>query len=219
VAGTGSQKPYLFNADNVARNAPEAWHSPGTVVDGSYDAMDRRARAACAAAGPGPAWLQGVAEPVCLAEPPSELGFVAAAPALQALAERLAGREVWLVHPWSLRAPAPDAADAVILGVCVAEQHAAWPWPAARWRWVAAAMDEVAPQRVFAAAGMLASLLAGAARVRSVDDPHVNRWLHPLARLDPAPALFPPVTRRCDSFTQWWRRATEGRYRASELLE
>jgi deoxyribodipyrimidine photo-lyase len=28
VAGTGSSKPYLFNADNVARYAPAPWHSP-----------------------------------------------------------------------------------------------------------------------------------------------------------------------------------------------
>ena len=29
VAGTGSRKPYLFNADNVARYAPTEWHSTG----------------------------------------------------------------------------------------------------------------------------------------------------------------------------------------------
>ena len=33
VAGTGSRKPYLFNADNVARYAPASWHSPGSVID------------------------------------------------------------------------------------------------------------------------------------------------------------------------------------------
>ena len=33
VAGTGSRKPYLFNAGNVARYAPAAWHSPGSVID------------------------------------------------------------------------------------------------------------------------------------------------------------------------------------------
>ncbi|MGC8035725.1 FAD-binding domain-containing protein, partial [Salmonella enterica] len=30
VAGTGSHKPYLFNAENVAKYAPAEWHSPGT---------------------------------------------------------------------------------------------------------------------------------------------------------------------------------------------
>jgi len=35
VAGTGSSKLYIFNADNVARYAPASWHSPGTVIDTS----------------------------------------------------------------------------------------------------------------------------------------------------------------------------------------
>ena len=48
VAGTGSHKPYLFNADNVARYAPAHWHSPGSVIDQSYEALDRIARGACA---------------------------------------------------------------------------------------------------------------------------------------------------------------------------
>jgi deoxyribodipyrimidine photo-lyase len=32
VAGTGSSKPYLFNADNVAKYAPASWHSAGTAI-------------------------------------------------------------------------------------------------------------------------------------------------------------------------------------------
>ena len=37
VAGTGSNKPYLFNAENVARYAPDSWHSPGSAVDTTYE--------------------------------------------------------------------------------------------------------------------------------------------------------------------------------------
>lgn len=44
VAGTGSHKPYLFNAGNVARYAPPSWHSPGTIIDTSYDALDAVSR-------------------------------------------------------------------------------------------------------------------------------------------------------------------------------
>jgi hypothetical protein len=29
---TGSSKPYLFNADNVAKYAPASWHSAGTAI-------------------------------------------------------------------------------------------------------------------------------------------------------------------------------------------
>jgi len=40
VAGTGSHKPYLFNAENVARFAPSAWHSSGSVIDSTYEKLD-----------------------------------------------------------------------------------------------------------------------------------------------------------------------------------
>jgi deoxyribodipyrimidine photo-lyase len=46
VAGTSSTKPYLFNADNVAKYAPAQWHSRGTVIDAGYEEMDRIARSA-----------------------------------------------------------------------------------------------------------------------------------------------------------------------------
>jgi deoxyribodipyrimidine photo-lyase len=134
-------------------------------------------------------------------------------------AERVRGREVWLVHPWALRAPPPDLADdAVIVGVYLREHHEAWPWSATRWRWVDEAMGAIAPHRWVADAARLRSALAGAACVRSVDDPHLCGRLDPIARLDPAPALFPVVTRPCSSFSQWWRRATQGLARAEELV-
>ena len=44
VAGTGSSKPYLFNAENVAKYTPTDWHSPGTVIDTSYETLDKPAR-------------------------------------------------------------------------------------------------------------------------------------------------------------------------------
>src|SRR5512139_1687054 len=44
VAGTGSHKPYLFNAGNVNRYAPSPWHSGGSVIDASYESLDRLAR-------------------------------------------------------------------------------------------------------------------------------------------------------------------------------
>jgi deoxyribodipyrimidine photo-lyase len=44
VAGTGSHKPYLFNAENVSRYAPLAWHSAGSVIDTTYEELDHLAR-------------------------------------------------------------------------------------------------------------------------------------------------------------------------------
>ena len=214
VAGTGSAKPYLFNADNVARHAPARWHSPGSVVDQPYEALERIARGAQAVASG--ACGAGVPEPALLGAPPEGLGV--RAPAVDT-AERLRGREVWLVHPWALRAPpAGLPAHTVVIGVYAREQHAAWPWPEARWRWVDAAMAALAPERWWCDADGLAAALAGAARVRSVDDPHLTRWLLRSAQLDAPAALFPPVERRCESFSQWWSRTTRSLQQAVDLL-
>jgi len=221
VAGTGSHKPYLFNAENVARFAPEAWHSPGTVIDRSYAALDAIARGAdlphAAMAAPRTAiGGTGVPEPSLHDAPPSELGVDRPDPVVQA--QRLAGRTVWLVHPWALRAPPADLPDdAVVVGVYLREHHAARPWPEARWRWVDAAMSAVTTERWFVDATRLRAALAGAASVRGVADPHLPEWLGEVAQLDEAPQLFAPVARHCTSFSQWWTRVTRGLSRAEEL--
>ncbi len=220
VAGTGSHKPYLFNAENVARYAPPEWHSAGSVIDRSYEDLDRIACsteavfAACSNdVGSGPALTP---EPPLHKSPPPELRIHVPD---TAETERLKGKHVWLVHPWALRAPPADLPqDTVIIGVYPREHHEAWPWPAARWRWVDEAMAAVAPQRWFVDAPGLATALGGAASVRSVDDPHMTRWLQPVAQLDAAPALFPLVERRCTSFSQWWTRAIRGLRNAEDLL-
>ncbi len=223
IAGTGSHKPYLFNADNVERFAPTQWHSPGSVVDQSYEALDDLAHGRR----PMPAARQlsatltpkdtasSVANPV-LTTPPEGLQVGTAASIHQ---DQIRGREVWLVHPWALRAPPADVpTDAVVMGVYLQQFHAAWPWSETRWRWVDTAMREVTTQRYFIDAADLAACLGGAVRVRSVSDPHITRWLEPFAQLDPEPALFPGVDRRCQSFSQWWTRATRGSRQAGELL-
>lgn len=75
------------------------------------------------------------------------------------------------MHPWALRAPPADGPeDALVIGVYLHEHHVAWPWPEVRWNWVDTAMAAVAPQRWWVDAAGLATALAGAARVRSVDN-------------------------------------------------
>ena len=223
VAGTASHKPYLFNADNVARYAPEAWHSPGSVIDQTYAALDAIARslmpqvtAATSDSAAGTFRCAPVAEPMLYHQPPPALGVVP--PDAQTHAQ-LAGRAVWLVHPWALRPPPPDMpADALVLGVYLHEHHRQWPWPLARWQWVDAAMAQLTPLRWVIDAPALATALAGAASVRSVADPHATRWLEGIAQLDAAPAFFSAVAQPCRSFSQWWTRATRGTASAEDLL-
>jgi deoxyribodipyrimidine photo-lyase len=79
-------------------------------------------------------------------------------------------------------------------------------------------MAAVAPERWYLDSNCLATVLASAAQVRSVSDPHIAQAPPRRVILDPAPALFPLVERRCDSFSQWWTRATRGLKQAAELL-
>jgi len=211
VAGTGSHKPYLFNADNVARYAPASWHSPGSVIDASYEALDRLARQP-AQDSPGTVCSPSAWEPPLRGEPPDDLGTVGADPAL------VNGREVWLVHSWNLGGPSALPPDTLVIGLFVADFHRAWPWTDRRWRFVGTRMAELTPLRWHGDAAAIGAALAGARRVRSVDEPHLAPWLARWAECVAAPALFPPVAGRCDSFSRWWLRATRGLQSAADLL-
>ncbi|HEX5306068.1 MAG TPA: FAD-binding domain-containing protein [Dyella sp.] len=205
VAGTGSHKPYLFNAENVAKYAPRDWHSPGTVIDRSYEAMDRMARHADAAAAAGTRLTDpALDEPPLLAAPPQAAGYGAPE------ASAVAGRDVWLVHPRALRAPPADLPDgAVSVAIAIAEWHARWPWSPGRWAFVAHLQASLATQRWFGDTASLRTALAGARSVHAVDDPHVGHLLRQLRHdiaLRPKPHLFVPVERPCQSFSQWWHR-------------
>ena len=212
VAGSGSHKPYLFNADNVARYAPASWHSPGSVIDTSYEALDRMARQPRREfdAPPG---SRSPLEPRLGSQPPAELGLTVPDSAA------VTGRDVWLVHPWSL-GPTPVAlpAGTVVVGVFLADFHRAWPWSERRWRFVGSRMAELAAARWHGDAAAIGSALTGARSVRSIFEPHLAPWLQSWATCEAAATLFPPVDRRCDSFSQWWARTSRGLHSAADLL-
>lgn len=205
VAGTGSHKPYLFNAENVARYAPWDWHSPGTVIDRSYEALERMARHADAVAAPGSSLVaRPLAEPPLAGVPPDHAGY--AVPD----ARVTAARDVWLVHPWALRAaPADLPKGAVVVAIATAEWHARWPWAPMRWDFVAELQSSLATHRWFADSATLRAALADARSVQALDDPHAGDLLRQLRddiALRPSPRLFAPVDRTCTSFSQWWHR-------------
>ena len=205
VAGTGSVKPYLFNAENVARYAPAPWHSPGTVIDTSYEALDRIARDHAPRMGPRrPAQhAEAVSEPPLLAQPSDQPGLCAPH------GDRVAGRDVWLVHPWSLgELPANLPTDTLVIGLLVSDFHRTWPWSAHRWAFVGARMAELATEVWSADAAHIGAALASARSVRSLDEPHLEPWLARFARCEAPPALFPLIEQRCDSFSKWWTRVS-----------
>jgi deoxyribodipyrimidine photo-lyase len=216
VAGTGSAKPYLFNADNVARYAPPEWHSPGTVIDASYEELDRICRSPRAARAQRHALAEDAPTPI---EP--ALGHRVPAHAGLGLpdAVQVQGRDVWLVHPWALGAlPSDLPPDTVVLGLWLDDFHQTWAWSPARWAFVQTRMAALAPVQWCGGAVQMATALRAARSVRSVDEPHLAPWLPQLAECRAAPGLFPAVDRRCDSFSQWWNRVTRGLQTAADLL-
>ena len=223
IAGTASHKPYLFNADNVARYAGNqpGWPSPGSVIDTDYATLDRWAHgAAPLPLAPGAAAGVGIDEPTLWHRLPPGLQ-PASPPGLQPAGwptpQALAGRTVWLVHPWSLAGPARGLPpDSLCLAVWPAELHARWPWSAARWQFVAAGMAALTGQTLCADSAQLQQALAQAAAVRCTDNGHLPAaW--PAAWRQPAPRLLADPPRRCNSFSQFWRQATRGLDRLPDL--
>ncbi|WP_295953503.1 FAD-binding domain-containing protein [Rhodoferax sp.] len=197
VAGTGSTKPYLFNAENVAKYSPPDWHSPGSAIDTSYAALDAIAHSPRAIAGlPG---TEGLVEPAVSPTPPDVTAPDAAL---------VAGRDVWLVHPWALRLPPDLPAQTLCIGIYLEGFHSTWPWSRLRWSFVGARMAELTTARWHADTATLHQALRGARSVRTVADAHVD--LSAFAQVEPAPLLFAEVARPCTSFSQWWTRTARG---------
>ena len=210
VAGTGSHKPYLFNADNVAKYAPPEWHSPGSAIDLSYEAMHALAHQPQALKPARQAGL-GVAEPALTSEPSFAMS---SSPNPADIAER----DVWLVHPWALGAlPTDLPPNCLRLGWWPMDFHQARPWRPARWAFVGARMAELAPLCWQGQMPDLAAALASARSVQTWGNPHIDRWLPSEVLRRPSPALFGPVDRPCASFSQWWSRTTRGMQDLGEL--
>jgi deoxyribodipyrimidine photo-lyase len=215
VAGTASHKPYLFNAQNVAQFAPAAWHSAGSVVDTDYETLDHIARDASVMCEPAPGRAAagiGVEEPPRL-RLPLELTRLPA-PASQSLV----GRNVRLVHPWSLGDPASEPDGTPCIGIVATDWFAHTPWNALRWAFVLPRLRQLCDVVWVAPAAELAQALRGAACIRGVHDLHLGSAFDTLG-LQVPPSLLPGPTLPCASFSQYWQRSTKGLREASELLE
>ena len=206
VAGTGSHKPYLFNAENVARYAPDSWHSPGSAIDTSYEHLAQMAHEVSdGLPPPNPSTVARLAaiEPALVCDPPSPWHPTAPDASL------VQGRDVWLVHPWSL-GPLPTdlPPDTLVLGITVSDFHQSWPWSPNRWHFVEERMADIATLRWHGEASAFKSALEKASRVRCTSDPHLAHWLKQWARCTTPLALFAPVDHLCHSFSQWWKQVS-----------
>lgn len=198
VAATGSNKPYLFNAESVEKFAPEIWHSRGTSVDVSYELMEILASSQATVAQVRKnelAWD----EPAVFAEPPAELGFV------KPVADDVTGKHVWLVHPWVLaNVPNDLPADVVCVAVAFVEHTHAHPWNALRWRFVGERMAALTPHRWFGSAEDVLAALAAAQSVQTVAHLCLPDLSASHVQVRAAPRLFRHIDKPMDSFSKWW---------------
>ena len=206
VAGTGSHKPYLFNAENVSRYAPLAWHSAGSVIDTTYEELDHVAR------DPFPVSSSSVRadgsainEPQLFTQPPTHLNLSTPN------SNTVSGRDVWLVHPWSLgELPVHLSANTVIVGVYVAEFHLAWPWSEKRWQFVNSRMAELTTELWYGNNSTIVAALESARQVSGFSEAHVSTFFPATMLSEMTPCLFSQLDRRCDSFAKWWKIVSAG---------
>jgi deoxyribodipyrimidine photo-lyase len=197
VAGTFSTKPYLFNADNVARFAPHL-ASPGTALDCDYEALAEIAASNTDVgpqAGRRPA---GVDAPRLLARPPRIL------PPTDF--ERLVrGRAVALLHPWDLSAR--PAADCVI-GVFHQPYHNRFPWSEKRWDFVLKRMVSLCDAVWTGDLAQLGRILERASRVHAreaLQPGYASALSLPPIRLAERRQWLPPAPHDTRSFSAFMR--------------
>lgn len=205
VAGTFSHKPYLFNAENVARYAPADWHSFGTVLDRDYASLDLMAREG-SDCGPEPTQPAGIPAPPLISAPPETVALTPLS-ALRA--------PVYLRQPWDLACEAPPGH--LDLGVFHQSFHQRFPWSAQRWHWVLAALRQQTPNLwIGDLSELLEALPAGTQAQASLNPAYHEALRSKAVELHQAPTLFETPDRLFRSFSQFWRQARWTRSPAPE---
>lgn len=210
VAGTFSSKPYLFNAENVARFAP-ALRSEGTSIDRSYEELEALAASPQAVA-PESVRPLPTREPALLPHPPRQRNE-----------ERiilLRKRKVVLVHPWMIASPLADAPpDALRIGLIHLPAHQARPWNTRRWEFVQAAMRNSCDEMWVGDLRHAQHWLEGVSEVCSqypLDDAYRHALDQSGVRMLGIPAPWPEPELPCASYSAYFRTITR---HAPELME
>ncbi len=215
VAGTGSSKPYLFNATNVTLHAPEPWHSKHTVVDQELDIMDMIARSRATFTQSSNTFAR-IDEPGLFMRPPPGIDLLPAGLA----ADKLIGRDVWWIHPWALtdKLPAAVPADAMQVAACWWEWTQARPWSHARWKFVAGGMHALASHCWFEDAAVLSQHFGKAKSVHVWDHRCLPDWPGVNWVRHSPPRLWPVQEEHCKSFSAWWSKVNRYRLTLPQLL-
>lgn len=200
VAGTWTGKPYLFNADNVARYAPGVDCS-GSVIDATYETLDAMARSDKAALASKPLLVEPIVEPQRFSAPPAPH---------PAIANEATPEPAWLMHPWSLHLPDERAA----IGIINTDFHALYPWSLQRWQFVMTAMQARCARVLAGSTDELTAMLDGKQMAAiSTLNPFYNELLARVAPdVQPAPRAFANPTMLKPSFTSFWNQASREKF-------
>jgi deoxyribodipyrimidine photo-lyase len=243
VAATFASKPYLFNAANVAKFAPErawkAWASSKTAIDLSYEELDTFARNG-ADVGAEPGVHEPVQEPATAGS--DALGFLEkkgliavikyGPSAIEFIVNRLQQRgdcEVELIHPWALAAPpsmprnAVDNQRSLRIGIIQTAMHSAHPWSERRWRFVLTRMREMCDCIWIGDGADLANIPGWPSKARGF----ATHTLHAsyrdalprLAQMRPEPKLFTNPQKLCNSFSRFYETVQREQRDFSKLLQ
>lgn len=196
VAATFSNKPYLFNAENVAKFASEKWHCAGTPIDTSYETLEHIARNQLELARS--TTTSGLHEPALLHAPKLS----------NALIQVPAGARIKLIHPWMLE-DAPY--DGLRIGCIHLPFHARFPWSQQRWDFVLSRMQSMTDMIYVGELNDLCKNLTHASALESVAtlNPEYQEALtRHCSHLDPTPLYFAELPVPCRSFSAFWSKCT-----------
>ena len=210
VAGTFSAKPYLFNAENVARFAPDL-ASRGSAIDASYEALEQIARSSTdvGAEPRKPKFMASdpTPQPALFANP-LEIAEIAATANFVTQLALEAQTPVRLIHPWMLADHPPNEPQSAI-GIIHLPFHTQFPWSAARWAFVITRMQSLVSQIYI---GDVHALLAAnphahAHTQATLNPGYVTLAAHPGVTIQPYSKFAPAPASVCGSFTQFWRHS------------
>lgn len=230
VASTFSSKPYLFNAENVAKFAPRVWNCKGTPLDTSYEHLEMMARGQDE---PGRTEFSALAsrperrafaieEPPLHRSPP-EMSSLSAVRSLTAaevgawIAEQPAPIALELVHPWALRRTSlvrPAAGQTLCrLAVVHLPSTARFPWSARRWAFVLGRMGLIADRVFVGNVAALSREIPPGIPVYADEDLGSPETHQAISSLKPrwvgASPLLEEPPRFCASFSKYFQAARE----------
>jgi deoxyribodipyrimidine photo-lyase len=233
VVSTFSVKPYLFNADNVRKFSSPVWHSDGTPLDTSYEALERMARGLDESGREIfelmpkilEARLTGTEEPALLARPPlDEESPVLSKPedlVRWVSSKSLPGSQpamIELVHPWGLRSASlferqMQGQNLYRLGVIHVPGHADLPWSTARWQFVLERMKSICAAIYVGDLADVGESLSSKARLFCDESLGCAKTRHALDQMDltwsrPSGWLTQP-SKPCWSFSSYSRAVRE----------